>query len=169
MTTTESASIKNHIRVIWSREKIQQPGPVEFLNYGHSMKPLICEGDLVEVRNLPPDRLRIGDIILAQSTRLSTGLIIHRVIAKRRQNGNSYLLTQGDANPYPDPPIYPEDILGKVISVKRNNKIVRLDRGLYYELGKALGHFAFLTRWINRSSLRKYIGFVLRPLCLFRS
>jgi len=159
-----SNPIKHQVRVLWSREKIQQSGPVEFLNYGHSMKPLICEGDLVTVLPSKHSYLRIGDIILAQSTRLSTGLIMHRVITKRYQNDNSYLITQGDANPYPDPPIYPEDILGRVLSIKRDDKIIRIDRGLYYGLGWFLGHFAFLTRWINKSGLRKYIRKVLHVM-----
>lgn len=167
MSNTNTVALKTEVRTLWSREKLQQQDISYFLNYGNSMKPLIREGDLAETRRTTYKQLRIGDIILAKTAHLSSGLIMHRIIGKHRQNGHAYLVTQGDAARYPDPPIYVEDILGKVISIKHDRKTIRLDRGLYYGLGRFLGHFAFLVRWINRSGLRKYIGSILRYLFCF--
>jgi signal peptidase I len=150
-----SLGLKTEARLAWSIEKLQREEVSHFRSYGNSMKPFIREGDLVEVLSYAPGSLiRIGDIILARAAR---GLVMHRVIKKLTKNGRLCLVTQGDAAFYPDPSIYPEDILGKVIGVKRNGKRIRFDRGLYYGIGFGLGHLAFLTRWINRTRIR-HIG-----------
>lgn len=145
--------LKRDIRVAWSVERLQGADSAYFLSHGLSMKPFFRKGDLVTIAPTGPKPLRIGEIILARSVHSPSGLLMHRVIRKPFRNGDVLWWTQGDAVPYPDPPIQHHDILGKVIGIKRNGREIRFDRGVYYWLGWVLGHLAFLTRRINRIRL----------------
>lgn len=53
-------------------------------------------GDLVVVRK--DDNVTVGEVIIFEKNGATP--IIHRVIEKRKVNGNYYYQTQGDANPY---------------------------------------------------------------------
>jgi signal peptidase I len=126
------------------------------------MRPLIREGDLVNVIPTNYEQLRVGDIILARTARSNNHLLMHRLIRKFQRNGRPALVTQGDAAWYPDPPMAPDDILGKVLAVKRDKKLICLDRGWRRKLGWILGHLAFLIGWFNKNRVRKYVKFFLK-------
>ncbi|HDQ60074.1 MAG TPA: signal peptidase I, partial [Candidatus Woesearchaeota archaeon] len=52
-------------------------------------------GDVIAVKQFPPDKIYVGDIVLFYSPK---GQIIHRVVEIRENNGNFYYTTKGDAN-----------------------------------------------------------------------
>lgn len=78
-----------------------------------SMRPSMDVGDMVVVREVPADSIRVGDVIQYWS---EGEMIIHRV-ADIYQGGNGRLfVTKGDANSEPDlAPVQPGQIRGKVI------------------------------------------------------
>jgi hypothetical protein len=96
---------------------------------GQSMLPLLRAGDEVLVQH-GPHAPRRGDLAVV---RLPAGLLAHRVLAA----GES-LITQGDNNHAPDPPLPPEAILGWVVARRRAGVVRPLDRGLPALLGRGV-------------------------------
>jgi len=78
---------------------------------GTSMEPVLQTGDVVVViRKVKPEELSVGDIVVY---RRGSSLVIHRVVSL----GPSGLVTKGDNNWAPDPPVPYEAVVGKVLSV----------------------------------------------------
>jgi len=89
---------------------------------GISMEKTYYDGDLVILRGIPKEDIKIGDVIVYQRSAVSIS-IIHRVIDKRLIAINStwselYFITQGDnrvSNPSPDSPVPAGSVKGVVI------------------------------------------------------
>lgn len=79
-----------------------------------SMEPAIHAGDLV-VLDVPADRgrgLAVGDVI-AYRVPASATIVLHRIIEVQRDAGGWSYVTQGDANPAPDPnPVPSSQVVG---------------------------------------------------------
>lgn len=82
-----------------------------------SMEPVFPIGTFLLSRQVTPDQVEEGDIIVFYGTVGSiTGTITHRVIEKGGDGDQVFLITQGDANSVPDPhPVTRDNLLGKVI------------------------------------------------------
>lgn len=79
---------------------------------GRSMSPAIKLGDIAVTIKVPPDSIKVGDIIQYQTER---GTTIHRVIKIQKQGNTMLFVTKGDANNTPDAaPVHPDQIAGKV-------------------------------------------------------
>ena len=65
---------------------------------GHSMLPLLQEGDLVVLVKVGPDEIKPGDIIIYRTSCSATGYIVHRVIAVNIVGDKYYYRTAGDNN-----------------------------------------------------------------------
>lgn len=84
---------------------------------GESMLPLLHPKDLVNYQKISFSKIKINDLILVFKNNLA---FTHRVIYKT----DKYLITKGDNNLESDGKINPNQIIGKVTSVKRKNKII---------------------------------------------
>jgi phage repressor protein C with HTH and peptisase S24 domain len=112
------------------REALTLHGRVLVRARGHSMRPLIVDGSLVEV--VPCTDPNIGDVIAFFRGRR---LIVHRLVA----TGPSRLILRGDATLHADPPISLEQILGRVKHVVGpNGWELRLDTRASRWLGRAV-------------------------------
>ncbi len=91
----------------------------------NSMEPTLNKGDLVIIKGVNPDDIKIGDIIVYYN-RFKHIPVVHRVVGIEEIDGERYFITKGDndlTNPLPDqdpraalaPPVSREDIRGKVI------------------------------------------------------
>lgn len=82
-----------------------------------SMDPTLARGDLVLIEHVDPSQISVGTIIAYSGSCLPSPTV-HRVIEITNGPGSSRYITQGDANPSPDPcPVSYSQILGKVVSV----------------------------------------------------
>ncbi len=120
--------------------------PVELLAAGHtltvhvrgySMFPWLRPGDLIRVEPVDATSLRPGDVILFRAGGVA---ITHRLL--RWKDGR--LITKGDAAPCPDRPLSPVEVAGRVIEVRRGDRVWRLDRGWHRMLAPAL---AAISPW----------------------
>lgn len=95
---------------------------LRFQAIGRSMLPTIQDGEIVHVKPVAVNMLRIGDIILLRS---GAEFKAHRIIRKRGQ----YFVTRGDAGTDPDGEIRCDQILGMVIAKEAigSCQLVRLD------------------------------------------
>lgn len=95
---------------------------LRFQAVGRSMLPTIQDGEIVHVRPVPTDMLRIGDIVLL---RTDEQFKAHRIIRKRGE----CFITRGDAGVDTDGEIRCDQILGRVTAKETMNshRLVRLD------------------------------------------
>lgn len=79
-----------------------------------SMEPSLPPGTLVVVRPTAPEDIEVGDVVTYQLRSGEPTLITHRVTQQQRTADGEYIfVTQGDANPDPDPgPILAVQIRG---------------------------------------------------------
>ena len=81
---------------------------------GRSMEPAIPSG--AEVRIQCGESGGVGDIV---ACREGAGVRVHRVVA--RSAPHRWILTRGDARWLPDAPLSGDDVLGRVVAVKRDD------------------------------------------------
>src|SRR5438874_9537355 len=82
---------------------------------GSSMLPSLWPGDVITIQPQSFEQWRPGDIVLYMR---AGHFFIHRVIAV--PNSGDFLIVQGDWLPQPDPPVPPQEVLGKAVAVERN-------------------------------------------------
>lgn len=124
---------------------------------GFSMYPFIQTGDMLLIEPKTAAELKIGDLVLF---RRSSGMtIVHRLI---KRNGSESLITRGDGLWYNDPPILPEQVLGRVIEVERNGHRRRLDSPLNNTVSVVWARFSPISQWLRpviRPFWRLYLRF----------
>lgn len=91
---------------------------------GASMFPFICWNEYIVVKDVLPQKIEIGDIVLFSSNNNSK--VAHRVVKKGFVNGSLIFQTKGDRNNFLDEPIETNRIIGKVIVLRRKNKVFGL-------------------------------------------
>lgn len=68
-----------------------------------SMSPQIKRGDLVLIRSIPTESLKVGDVAILPALKERGVYYAHRVIELSRNSiGEVVVRTKGDANPVPD-------------------------------------------------------------------
>jgi len=92
---------------------------VRFSAPGTSMGPTIRDGETITVAPAAPSQIRRGDVV---AYRRGYHVIAHRVVRVERHNDSPAFLMRGDATTSCDPPVAPEQILGKVVSVERRGR-----------------------------------------------
>jgi len=92
---------------------------------GWSMLPAVWPGDTLVIERADRKAVSEGDIILFRRDRR---FCIHRVVSKVTED--STILTRGDSNPEPDPPVADRDLLGKVVFILREGRLIRPSRDL---------------------------------------
>jgi len=144
---------------------------VSFNAPGHSMYPTIMANETVVVGPVEPSAIHKGDIVLFRS---NGSLVAHRVMGVVKDDkANEYstllksfcldegpsasesvqslfFILRGDAARTFDEPVTSEQVLGKVISLERNGKIIN-PYGLKHKLA------CWAHRWAAR--LKRYLFF----------
>jgi hypothetical protein len=135
-----------------SKEILGKGNCLRFQACGGSMHPFIKNGQIIQVRPTKISEINSGDIIFYRN--LDDRMIVHRVIKKYRKNGKIVLLTKGDSTSEFDEYVYPENILGKVVAIEKNNKAIRIDKGLLKWVNTFLAKFSPFSKWIYFLPLR---------------
>lgn len=92
---------------------------------GRSMSPTLKHGDVLHILPYKGKGVRCGDVVvfIPQGKR---NKVVHRVISM----DSSGIRTKGDNNPCADSiPLSPHDIIGRVVSVQRGKKRIRIYGG----------------------------------------
>ncbi len=133
------------------REGLAQGAPFRFRVVSGSMAPLIAAGDEIVVEQASADGLRRGDIVLYA---VGGAFHTHRLLAKRRRGGATLLVTKGDASLNPDQPWREEQLLGKVVALRRASRTVDLERGKGRAMNRTIGLLATLQVAAFRAACR---------------
>jgi len=102
--------------LIWLMPKtlsfiLKTPYPMAAIS-SNSMWPILKQGDIIFIKNISPEDIKVGDVIVWQQE--EKGFVIHRVI-KIKENA---IITRGDANTAEDPPVAFENIVGKMLEFR---------------------------------------------------
>ena len=89
-----------------------------------SMSPLVRPQDAIIVRKESLDNLRCGDIIVFE--RLQE-LCTHRFLSKKVFDSSIKLITKGDNSLVIDKPVAEQNFIGKVIVIKKEDKVINLE------------------------------------------
>jgi len=123
-----------------AREELAQGGLIRLRVSGDSMAPLIEPGDVVLVRHVNPEDLRRGDLILVEQ---GGAFLTHRLVTA----GAHRVRTKGDNASHADPPVLPQDVLGRVMGVEKGDvqsppkdgRRIELDEGRWPMVNRLLG------------------------------
>jgi signal peptidase I len=123
------------------REEMAQGTALRFRVISGSMAPLIVAGDEVVVEWASADGLRRGDIVLYT---VGGAFHTHRLLARRRRGGATLLVTKGDTALNPDQPWREEQLLGRVVAIRREDRTIDLEGGKWRAMSRLLGVLAAL-------------------------
>jgi signal peptidase I len=111
-----------------AEEVIRTFGEVRLRVFGTSMLPSILPGDLLSIHRASLNDISPGEVVLfLQKGRLFVHRVVDRKVAATADNrGESCLVTRGDCMGHDDPPVSSAELLGRVVSVERDNRRVEL-------------------------------------------
>ncbi len=112
-----------------SAEILGRRNSLRFKARGSSMYPFIRDGDILTIQPVEAAALKVGDVVFYSTAR--GRLAAHRVVGREVQRGKVVLATRGDAASGPDERVQAEQVLGRVVSVRRGQEIIRLDQGFW--------------------------------------
>ena len=103
-------------------EVLEKDGELFFTNVGYSMYPLIKQReDILHI--IKTDDFKKGDIILFKSN--VDHYVLHRVLKIKKDK----IITAGDYNYFKDQPITPNQVLGKLVTIKKKDgKVIDLSK-----------------------------------------
>lgn len=103
-------------------------GELRLATIGSSMWPDLRNGDELRLKRIDFDAIQAGDIVLFHNEHV---LVAHRVLKTYTESGRAMLLVKGDNRTFADPPIFYEQIVGRVDEASRHGKVIyRRDKNL---------------------------------------
>lgn len=121
-----------------------------FKALGSSMFPFVRNGDMVTIKKVKSDTLLVGEIVFYEK---DGSFCLHRFL---KRNSKNEIITKGDNQPILDTPISSEDVLGKLIIIKRDNQVITLDSRLNKIMGRLIAVFYPLTYPVTRLLIKSY-------------
>lgn len=129
------------------RKLIAEYGEMDMPSSGTSMFPLIREGNICRFAVWKGELPKKGDILLAEAP--SGGLVGHRLIRVVWYGGDWQLICKGDSNVNSDPPLAKAQIIGKLVHVRKGQRVLLVHRGLARVWGLLFCAFPGLSRVIR--------------------
>ncbi|MDD5584514.1 MAG: S26 family signal peptidase [Candidatus Omnitrophica bacterium] len=127
-----SKGIKDDVAFVLLRQAVERGQRIELevANESASMYPLLVADDVVTIARIEPKNMVKGDIVVF---RAGDNLCMHRYIRKlRRDKDRVEFLMKGDNTLNVDTPaIMPEDILGRVVAIKKTNLTINMESGFW--------------------------------------
>ncbi|WP_020618755.1 signal peptidase I [Paenibacillus daejeonensis] len=125
---------------------VEKHGFIDLPSSGQSMFPLIRTGDLCRFVRCDRNELVPGDILLFRSR--EGALVGHRYLHKRKQGDEHVLICKGDSNLTCDAPVPYREIIGKLLWIKKPQRLILSTHYRARVLGKALIRFPNWSRYI---------------------
>jgi signal peptidase I len=133
---------------------------------GSSMHPCIRNGDILTIESADAFGLKNGDIALYRTA--DDKLVTHRIIGIDVSNKVVILKARGDSLFGPVEHINEEQVLGRVVSVQRGKKIIKLHQGFSFFLWVRCYPFFQIIFW-SLKIVKKMIFLVLRRFRLLET
>ena len=113
---------------------------------GWSMYPFIRQGDVIEVESVKASAVRIGDVVLCRDG--VDRFVAHRVVKVGSEDARDTLVTKGYWTRRSDPPVHPEQVLGRVVAVERGRKRIGLDTNPQRRIQVLWTRIPAYSRWL---------------------
>lgn len=92
------------------------------------MAPFLLSGDIVYLKKIPFSKIHVNDLICFKNgAKFTTHRVIHKPITGK------FLITKGDNNFYADKKTYPKHITGKIVKIKRQDKIFSPEQAYLFQ------------------------------------
>ncbi|MHA7139530.1 signal peptidase I [Rossellomorea arthrocnemi] len=114
---------------------------------GTSMFPYIKDGDVCTFVTCAPSDLEKGDTALYHT--VQGKLVTHRFVKQQTINEDKFYMFKGDTNLGLDEPIGDQQIIGKLIYIKRRNRKVSAGSVSSILWSKAILSFPYLSQWLR--------------------
>jgi signal peptidase I len=98
-----------------------------FVLKGSSMEPLFRSGDLIVLEYVEPHEIRKLQVVLFKR-KCSEVAVVHRVVDIVDSKNGLVFITKGDSAFFPDFPVGPDEILGRVKGWMKMGKLKRMTR-----------------------------------------
>ncbi len=132
---------------------MQVKGWIDLPARGSSMFPLIRQNDVCRFIPCQAEELKKGDIGLFHDS--AAGIVAHRFYRSIPLDDKLHYLFKGDANAAFDPPIGQEQLLGKLVYIRKHKANIGMDRAVPICWGKAVVSFPVLSRALRGYLIRK--------------
>ena len=109
---------------------------------GDSMSPMLKRGDIIAIRAVSAEKIRLGDIAVFA---VNGTLCAHRLVMKSFRGGRFILVTKSDREFVVDRPFYDKKLLGKVVEIKKGAKTLDLESSLWIIINRILGLYHLLA------------------------
>jgi signal peptidase I len=96
---------------------------VRFRAEGESMYPTIRDGDVITVAAVSTHDIVRGDLLLCRHAR---HVLAHRVVETIQHGAERVFLLKGDAKAACDEPVAADAVIGQVIAVSRDGRVMRV-------------------------------------------
>lgn len=103
---------KQKVRCALAADVLRVSGKLRLRVYGDSMLPSVWPGDILSIHRVAHADLTMGELVLFAR---EDGFVVHRVVTK---SGDS-LITRGDSLDSNDPPVSQNQVLGRVVDIRR--------------------------------------------------
>ncbi len=110
-----------------SAKALSRGGSFCFRARGFNMVPFIRDRDVLTIEPTKASALDIGEVAFYRLA--ADRLVAHRVVGREVLDGKEILTMRGNAAAGSNDRVLGEQVLGRVVSVQRGKKLVRLDRG----------------------------------------
>jgi len=118
-----AAPSRDTLKLELAAEILREFAEVRFVARGSSMLPAIYPGDCLTVRSFGDGAPRCGDIVLC---RRGHEFRVHRVVRILGEGSATLYVLRGDALTDEDAPVRRGEILGRVTSIERRGKSLKL-------------------------------------------
>ena len=111
-----------------AEEVVRNFGEVRLRVFGTSMVPSVLPGDLVLVHRANMEEISTSEIVLfLQMGRLFVHRVVDRkIMAAAGGHEESFLITRGDRQRNNDAPVASSELLGRVVSIERDQRKIAL-------------------------------------------
>lgn len=140
-------------------ECLRLNGEMRMPSIGSSMWPDIRSGDELRLARISFEQIAPGDIVLFHN---DTTLVAHRVLKAYEESGRAMLLVKGDNRTFADPPIFYEQVVGRVEEAWRSGRVVY--RRAHNWRDRWVARRSHLQEWIWEIVLTCLVGKKAIPL-----
>jgi signal peptidase I len=129
-------------------ESVQISGAASLKVTGCSMLPAVWPGDVITVEQCEFSALHPGQIVLH---RKQQKLTVHRVT----RVASDSLITRGDSLPCDDPPVQASEIVGRVVRVMRDGRVISLEQSFPQRITARLLRSSGVARRLTVAVVRR--------------
>lgn len=106
---------------------LSKKGSLSIKAHGFSMYPFIRNKDIISIQPCSASSLRTGDVALYHVDRKK--LVAHRIVGSNINHGEIFFKMCADATPDYNEWVPSYNVLGKIVSIQREEKVLHIDKG----------------------------------------